>query len=433
MAMNDLPEFNKFMDIVPLGVIIVGEDGRIIRANRMMEMILGYSIREFSSMTVGQLLPPRFREMHKLHCQVFFLKPKSRLMGSGRELFALHRDGHEVPVDLGLGCLESGDKKYACAVILDLHTFKEAESQRDRFFYLSNELFCICDMEAKPLQLNPAVAKALGWSREEMLALSWLDLVHQDDEAQAQKALAKLAQGNEVVGLKLRFHRKDGSIIHLSWNIFPVPGANIIYCAGRDISRQVKREGEKNRLIAELERTREKLRNLSNKDPLTGLANRRLFEKALTAEWRRARRSGDNLALLMADIDHFKIYNDTYGHQAGDECLKQVARAMAGLVKREGDLVARYGGEEFVVVLPSVDLAGAKSLAEEMRLAVEHLDLKHENSPTGPVVTISLGATAGLVGSRGAPGDALAKADECLYRAKAEGRSRVCAQVFKMD
>ena len=132
----------------------------------------------------------------------------------------------------------------------------------------------------------------------------------------------------------------------------------------------------------------------------------------------------------MADIDNFKLYNDTYGHQAGDECLKQVAKAMSRMTKREGDLVARYGGEEFVVVLPDADLNGAHALADAMRLSVEQLGLKHENSPTAPVVTISVGATAGHVTGDALAEDAVAVADECLYEAKGAGRNQVFSRPF---
>ena len=431
MAITSRLELEKLMDAVPLGMIVMDENGRIRQVNHRAEALFGYPAKELLSMTVDLLLPQRYREMHALHRQVFFLQPRTRLMGQGGELFALHKDGHEIPVDVGLGYLESGGEKFVCAVILDLEAHKQAESQRDRFFYLSNEFFCIANLNATPLQVNPALTRALGWSQEEMLTTSWLDHVHRDDISMVKAAMADLAGGREVMGLKLRFHRKDGSIIHISWNIFPAPGLDLVYSAGRDISRQVKREDEQIKLIAELERTREKLRNLSNKDPLTGLANRRLFEKAYKAEWRRAKRAGESLALLMADIDNFKIYNDTYGHQAGDECLRQVARAMARMGRREGDLVARYGGEEFVVVLPNTDLAGARALAAEMRLAVEKLGLKHKNSPTLPVVTVSVGATAGRVAEGITPEEALAAADECLYQAKGAGRNRVCSRPFK--
>ena len=433
MGITSRLQLDKVMDAITLGMVIIEESGHIRQVNHRAEQMFGYSADELITMTVDQLLPPRFREMHELHRQVFFLNPRTRLMGQGQELFALHRDGHEIPVDVGLSYLESGGEKYACAVVLDLEAHKKAETQRDRFFYLSNELFAIHNLKGEPYQVNPALTEALGWSAEGILATTVFDHVHEEDSNLVEAALADLARGKEVTGLNVRFHRKDGTIIYISWNLLPLPGANLVYSAGRDISTRVKREEEQAKLIEELERTREKLRDLSNEDPLTGLANRRLFERAYKAEWRRARRSKKSIALLMADIDNFKIYNDTYGHQAGDECLKKVAKAMSRLGRRQGDLVARYGGEEFVVVLPNTDLAGAKALAEEMRVAVERLGMKHEKSPTAPVVTISMGATACLVTGDTLAKDVLALADECLYKAKGSGRNRVCFKPFTED
>ncbi|BAE52406.1 GGDEF domain-containing protein [Paramagnetospirillum magneticum] len=179
-----------------------------------------------------------------------------------------------------------------------------------------------------------------------------------------------------------------------------------------------------------------RLRHLAMNDGLTGIANRRAFDETLGQEWRRASRAGTPLSLLMIDVDHFKAYNDHYGHQAGDECLKAVAATLAATAKRPADLVARYGGEEFGVILPSSTLADAQALAEKMRLAIARLELPHEASQTEKTVTISIGVSClNLAESPGAlPRNGLdtqiliAHADNALYRAKTTGRNRVTAQ-----
>ena len=163
---------------------------------------------------------------------------------------------------------------------------------------------------------------------------------------------------------------------------------------------------------------------LAQVDPLTGVGNRRAFDEVLADEWRRCAREGRPLALLVADIDHFKRYNDHYGHLTGDECLKRVARLLAGLARRGGDLVARYGGEEFVVLLPGCELAEALARAEEGRLAVEGLAIEHEGSPLGRI-TLSLGVAALVPTAEVAAEVLFAAADTNLYRAKSEGRNRV--------
>ena len=165
------------------------------------------------------------------------------------------------------------------------------------------------------------------------------------------------------------------------------------------------------------------LATLASRDGLTGLANRRTFDETLVAEVRRASRAEAPLSLLMIDVDCFKSFNDAYGHQHGDVCLRAVAAAIEGAVKRAGDTVARYGGEEFSVILPDTDLSGAAIIAERIRHAVEELGLEHRASTSGAVVTVSLGATTAE--RDGLNADELVKAaDSALYRSKRAGRNR---------
>ena len=164
--------------------------------------------------------------------------------------------------------------------------------------------------------------------------------------------------------------------------------------------------------------------NASWEDRLTGLGNRRRFDERLDLSWHQAVRLQVPLSLILLDIDHFKLYNDNYGHPAGDACLQQVANALNGCVKRAGDLVTRYGGEEFAVVLFHTPMTDAKTMGETLRAAVAELELKHEFSSYGNV-TISLGGTTIIPDKEGKIGDLVRAADEALYRAKAQGRNRV--------
>ncbi|MDD3354421.1 diguanylate cyclase, partial [Zoogloea sp.] len=167
---------------------------------------------------------------------------------------------------------------------------------------------------------------------------------------------------------------------------------------------------------------------LSSLDGLTAIPNRRQFDETLRLEWRRAGRQGKPLAVLFCDVDYFKQFNDGYGHQVGDECLKAVARVLSGVLRRPADVVARYGGEEFAVILPDTDITGALQVAEGMRAEVEGLRITHRFSPAAPVVTISIGV-ATVVPERGSPlsPNLLRSADEALYQAKQSGRNRIAA------
>lgn len=198
------------------------------------------------------------------------------------------------------------------------------------------------------------------------------------------------------------------------------------------LRRTMAREAELRQTIRErteqVEEANRKLEALSYQDALTGVANRRAFDEALDREWRRGIRSKRPLALLMMDIDCFKAFNDTYGHQSGDRCLTRVAEALSSIVHRAGDQVARYGGEEFAALLPETDRPGAAAIAERMRAAVERLQIPHKEAPGG-YTTVSVGFAIAQATDAGTPEALLAAADAALYRAKREGRNRTVEAV----
>jgi len=175
----------------------------------------------------------------------------------------------------------------------------------------------------------------------------------------------------------------------------------------------------------ELAEANRRLEHLTLSDPLTGLANRRGLTAMLDAEWLRSLRSGESVGLAMIDIDNFKKYNDHYGHQGGDECLRRVAGALRGSV-RTTDLIVRYGGEEFCIVMPGADVAGATAVAERARRAVADLREPHLLADSG-IVTISVGVTSASPATGIQPDHLIKMADEVLYEAKRAGRNRVAA------
>ncbi len=179
---------------------------------------------------------------------------------------------------------------------------------------------------------------------------------------------------------------------------------------------------------SERERLNRELARLARQDALTGLANRRSFDERLAQEWERSQRGRHELALIFIDVDHFKLYNDTYGHSAGDDCLAAVAGAIHSCMFRPADLASRYGGEEFVVLLPETGVEGAREVAERIQEAVDKLNMPHKASPTATHVTISIGLTS-CVPQAGLAQALVDAADSALYQAKHAGRHRIVSTI----
>jgi diguanylate cyclase (GGDEF)-like protein len=197
-------------------------------------------------------------------------------------------------------------------------------------------------------------------------------------------------------------------------------------------------EIQNQRLVAEIEsriaaenkllELNQQLQVLATLDSLTQLANRHVFDRFLQQEWRRMSREKLPIGLILCDVDHFKKYNDHFGHQAGDRCLHQVAQAIASVVKRPADLVARYGGEEFAVILPNTNAQGVLIIAEQIRQEVEHLKINHPASSVNNYVTLSLGGACLIPSENDNPAQLIQNSDLALYQAKQKGRNQAVLQ-----
>jgi diguanylate cyclase (GGDEF)-like protein/PAS domain S-box-containing protein len=276
-------------------------------------------------------------------------------------------------------------------------------------------------LDGRRVYVSPSVLDVLGWTVAEAMRPDWQDNIHPDDLAGFTAARTRLSGGSDEAHTTYRFRRKDGAWAWIEARMHLVRAADgspkEFVANSRNISRQKEAEQALEAALAELA-------ELAATDALTGVANRRSFDAAFDQEWRRAMRSAEPTSLLLIDADHFKTYNDRYGHQAGDDCLRSIARTIADNLRRPHDLVARYGGEEFVAILPVTDEDGALRVADSIRRAVEEIGLPHEGNATG-VVTISVGV-ATMVPTGAIPmQDLVEAADVALYAAKHNGRNRV--------
>lgn len=276
----------------------------------------------------------------------------------------------------------------------------------------TGEGILVLDPELRVVSANPGFVRITGHPADE--AIGKVAPLFDDDADALQQVRTRLQAGTHWDGTLLA-RRANGDRFPLEASVDRVHDGDgrvqHYVMVFRDVTVQKQLE--------------DRLRELSATDGLTLLANRRSFDEALEREWHLATRHGEPVSLIMIDIDHFKPYNDLYGHGAGDRCLQQVATAIAAGVRREGALVARYGGEEFAVILPRTDTAAAQEVAESLRRRVESLGIAHAGNPDGSRVTVSMGISTRTPPQTADFEDLMQSADQALYRAKEGGRNGV--------
>ncbi len=284
----------------------------------------------------------------------------------------------------------------------------------------SSDMITRLDAGLRLTYASPACLDLTGFSPEELHGRAAADLVHPEDLARVDEMLcAPLRAGWATARATYRSIRKDGTAVWLESIGRPLPGpAGGHVMVTRDVSARVEMEHR-------LEEANLLLRGQAMQDPLTALANRRNVDEALGIEFLRSQRLQLPLGILMVDIDRFKAFNDTYGHPAGDACIRAVASAICAVLRRPTDLAGRYGGEEFAVLLPNTDEAGVAGTGERIRRSVQEMGLVHAGSEFG-VVTISVGGAAIMppIGDVG-PAAFVEAADAALYAAKRAGRNGV--------
>lgn len=300
----------------------------------------------------------------------------------------------------------------------------------------STDVIVLTDVHARRLYVSPAVLEMFGYTPEEFAKLTYRDYLHPDDRDRVAAELREHARTGDRANITYRAFRKDGREIHVEALVctfndeaFETLGRT---AHGNREGPPATREGRvvtlrdvtrRRRAEEALAQANSELASLVWKDALTGLANRRRFDEKLNEEWARCSKAGQPLTVVMIDVDHFKAFNDEFGHQQGDHRLIEVAKAIQETLFRPRDLAARYGGEEFAVILPATGVDEAGLVAERIRENIMRLEVGGAAHAFGPV-TASVGVAGAIPLPAGRPEDIVKAADDALYTSKREGRNR---------
>ena len=414
-------------------ILLIGGEGQRLYASPACRTLLGFEPEEMLQISSKEAIHPE---------DVGVLDNR-RKWSNGAPTTATYRmrrkDGGYVWVEAVSReiAVEAGQPRQRVVVVRDIDLRVAAERRLTesemRYRFLAEngaDMVFQYDRDLVRQYVSPACREILGYEPEELIGKRAFGTTHPDDaEHVAQVFQSVLSGQSERAVVANRMRHPNGNWIWVEAQLRTMRDAETGEPAGvigslRDISVRKAAEDQ-------LEAANRRLEALAGQDGLTGLANRRTFDDALAREHRRALRDRTRLAMIMIDVDWFKSFNDRYGHPAGDECLKQVSRAIKNTLPRPGDIVARYGGEEFAVLLPNTDESGAMIMADRIRRAVLALSIEHDASPA-KVATISAGVGSWAPNALDIGLEVLMQdADRALYRAKNDGRNAiVCASAL---
>ncbi|MBM9577012.1 GGDEF domain-containing protein [Leptospira sp. 201903070] len=292
------------------------------------------------------------------------------------------------------------------------------EYNLEKFYQYSLDLFSIQRLDGIVISVNPSFERILGWPPEILLGKTPFDLLHPDDVETIQE-FAKLDTGIPRASIQNRCRCADGTYKYFAWTGYPDLEAGLVYITGRDITELVESNKKIGELARELKEANDRLFEQASTDPLTNLKNRRAFDEDLNKLIAFSEGKRKFLSLLMIDVDHFKNYNDCFGHPAGDEVLTTISQLLSKSLGGE-DVLARYGGEEFIIALPDQNEETAREVAERLVQVVR-------NFPWDRIpVTISIGIATMQVTREESKKtiDLINEADNALYESKTKGRNR---------
>lgn len=423
--------FKRYKQIIELQeeyISLATLDGTIIYANEAYARLHAKSSKEIVGLSLFDFISEDSREyvrrqLSKLHSSPKSIRIRNQIvLPDDRRLWVLwinrifeDRRGGKIIHSVGRDIQQEMETEAR---------LKESEARYRLLAEASTDVVMAFDRNLVRTYVSPSSSEVFGYAPDELIGSKTGESAHPDDAAHLQQNLRALLDGEleKYVGLNRRRHR-DG---HWIW-------AETCYRAIRSgksgeitgIVASVRDVTARKTAEVQLADAYDRLAILAGEDGLTGLANRRAFDDAFDKEHKRVSRSDECLCLLMIDVDHFKAFNDSYGHPAGDESLRKVAAAIKGCLHRANDLAVRYGGEEFAVMSPGLDEKGGRVIAERIRRTVRELNIEHKSSEH-KVVTVSIGvASESRREFARSKNSLLDRADAALYSAKRNGRDRV--------
>jgi len=465
----------ELFESFPDGILVINRHGTITQMNAQAESIFGYSRKELLDKSVEVLIPERFRERHVKNIAAYIADPHTRPMGVGLELLGRRKDKSEFPVDIMLSPMDTDSDGVVIAVMRDITEPKQsAESARktnDELMALVTELqrrdsemqslismddlLQSCTTQEEAYKVVALAGGELFGGQAGCLAVvhawdQYLEIVARWGDGPLGEPIFSLedcwalrrGQLHEVAdpqaGLLCRHFVRQSETSYLCVPL-TVQGETLgVFCLVGAPAKTSKHQvshlqlavtvSESIKLSFSNLKLREKLRAEAIHDPLTGLFNRRYLEETLPRELHRARRGNSPLSVAMLDLDDFKRFNDTFGHDAGDTLLRELGRLLRAKL-RKSDISCRYGGEEFVLVLPDSSLADAEQRVEQIRGLIKELQIQHGEQLLG-ALTVSAGV-AQADEHNSDPSKLLRAADEALYAAKNAGRDRVVVYPVK--
>ena len=434
LAEKNLGLLEKAISACNNGIIITNAtdpNNPIIYANPAIERIFGYSMKEVLGKNWSFLLG---ENDNRPDLKVL---EKEIMQGKGCQITMRNyrKDGRLFWNEIWLSAVvnSSGIISNYISIQTDITERKQMQEalqlSEERFasaFMASPDPITITTLEdERYLEVNESFCRLMGYREAEIINQTTANINIWVNEEIRHRLVESLKLTSSIRDLEIEFRTKYGKIrtMLISAELIKISEEDCILTVGKDIS-------DRKQIQVALEKANQKLHRLANSDGLTQVANRRYFDEILPTEWRRCMREKQPLSLILCDVDYFKLYNDYYGHQMGDDCLIQVAKAMSSTVKRPADLVARYGGEEFIVILPNTDEKGAINVAESIQKKIKTLQILHFKSKISQYVTLSFGIATVIPELEMKPKNLIQIADEALYTAKKLGRNRIISKAL---
>ncbi len=406
--------------------ILVYQDNKIVYINDKSEQLLQLRTEEIIGKPIFDFILPDFHSIIKERIQ--------KLSSGDKEVVRMELKirGHQnkiLDIETTSVTIDYNNKPAVEVFLRDVTSRKKLEEEsrkkEDRYRFITEnttDMITFINPQGVYEYISPSCVQLVGYDQKELLDKNIFDFFHPDEMEAISQFFYEAKSNLDFASFPHRYKKKDGSYLWLETNARTIRSDKKVLEGIVSVSRDITERVEKEKSLLE---SNEILRYLSNYDGLTDIPNRRYFEQKLQEVWQGTMSHSMPLSILMVDIDNFKKFNDHYGHQEGDRCVKEIAKAIKETLKRPGDFVARYGGEEFIILLPNTESIGAAFIGESLLQNVKNLKLETEASEVSNYVTISIGCATAVPTDQQKPEELIKLADEALYSAKEAGKNRV--------